>query len=161
MSSPNEIIPATTAIPFAYRFILTVIEPLFALNGVIMVFRSPEDYLSTMTRHGGSFTPGSTFLYTALGGGWIYFAFIEVVVMRIYDDLRLWRLLCIGMLLSDAVFFHSTAQAVGGWVHWFDVTAWTPEDHFIFWSNASVLIVRVLIIFGIGVKVGNKNHRIE
>lgn len=161
MSSPKDITPASTAIPFVYRFILTVIEPLFALNGAIMVFRSPDEYLSTMTRHGGSFTPDSTFLYTALGGGWLYFTFIEVVVMRIYDDLRLWRLLCIGMLLSDAAFFHSTAQAVGGWAQWVDVISWTPEDHFIFWSNALVLVVRVLIIFGIGVKTGNRNHKIE
>ena len=67
-----------------------------------------------MTRALGTFRADTRFLYTELAGAWLYFAFVEVIVLRLFDDLRLWRLLCLGMLLSDVPYFYSTAQAVGG-----------------------------------------------
>lgn len=148
------IIPATTTIPFPYRFILTTIEPLLSFGGAILVLASPAKYLASVTRHPVPFASSSTFIYTSLGGSWLYFAFVEAVVLRLFDDQRLWRLLCAGMLLSDGAFCHSLAQAVGGWAAWGDLGSWTVWDHLVFWTTAPMLAVRVLLVLGVGLRRG-------
>lgn len=146
------IISATASLPSIYRLTLTTLEPLFALNGALLAFVTPQSYLSTMTRETAVFTPETRFLYTELGGAWLYFAFVEAVVLRQYDDLRLWRLLCAAMLLSDVAYCHSVAQAVGGWGPWLALSDWTVADHAVFWSTAPCALVRVLVVLGVGVK---------
>ncbi|TWU73900.1 hypothetical protein ED733_003419 [Metarhizium rileyi] len=154
-------VTASSSIPLPYRLLLTVLEPLFAANGAMLVFRAPAHYLSMMTRHAAAATAGPTFLYTSLGGSWLYFAFVEAVVMRVCDDLRLWRLLCAGMLLSDAVFCHSVAQAVGGWAAWAGLSAWTLDDHLVFWGTVPFIVVRVLVVLGVGLDEGRGGRRTD
>ncbi|KAL2127918.1 hypothetical protein VTI74DRAFT_9994 [Chaetomium olivicolor] len=150
-------------IPLAYRLLLTTIEPLIALCGALQALHNPDDYTSAMTRGSVLFSPGSTFLYTELAGAWLYFAFVEAVVLRLFaDDLRLWRLLCAGMLLSDVAWAHSVAQAVGGWAVWLDVGGWSAMDHAMFWTSAPIAVVRLLIVLGAGVgKTGEKEKKGE
>ena len=83
----RAIISATASLPSIYRLILTTIEPLAALNGALLAFFTPQTYLSTMTRDAAAFRPDTRFLYTELGGAWLYFAFVEAVVLRRFDDL--------------------------------------------------------------------------
>lgn len=143
---------ASASLPSIYRLMLTTIEPLFSLNGALLTFFNPQSYLSTMTRDTGLITPDTRFLYTELGGAWLYFAFVEAVVLRQFDDLRLWRLLCLAMLLSDVAYCHSVAQAVGGWGNWVVLSEWTAADHAVFWSTAPCALVRVLVMLGVGVR---------
>ena len=145
-------VSATASIPYIYRLVLTTIEPFFAVGGAILVFRKPGDYLSTMSRSSATFIPSTTFLYTELGGAWLYFTFVEAVVLRRFDDLNLWKYLCLGMLLSDAAYCHSAAQAVGGWKAWASLADWTAEDYLVFVTTAPMVLVRILIILGVGVK---------
>lgn len=145
-------VSAVASIPFIYRLILTTIEPFFAASGALLAFRNPSGYLSTMTRNSTSFVPSTAFLYTELGGAWLYFAFVEVVVLRRFDDLHLWRYLCIAMLLSDAAYCHSVAQAVGGWGAWSSLGDWTIDDWIVLVTTAPMTLVRILIVLGIGVK---------
>jgi hypothetical protein len=159
MASPNTSrvgsgasVSAAASIPYIYRLALTTIEPFFAASGALLAFRNPTGYLSSMTRNSASFEPSTAFLYTELGGAWLYFAFVEVVVLRRFDDLRLWRYLCLGMLLSDAAYCHSVAQAVGGWSAWVSLADWTIEDWIVFVTTASMILVRILIVLGVGVK---------
>ena len=160
-STETAVIPASAAVPLLYRLCLTTIEPLFAVNGALLVFRNPGTYLSMMTRDAVSFTEPSTFLYTTAGGSWLYFAFVEAVVMRLFDDLRLWRVLCAGMLLSDVAYCHAIAQAVGGWAVYADVTTWTKDDHAVFWATAPLVLVRILVVLGIGVKTGPSARKVK
>ncbi|TQV99400.1 hypothetical protein V2A60_004878 [Cordyceps javanica] len=148
----TTITPATAAVPFIFRFVLTVLEPLAALNGAWMCLRKPGDYLTIMTRGAFPFTESETFMYTTVGGSWIYFAFIEAVVMRLFDDVRLWRYLCAGILINDLAYCHAIAQAVGGWNIWMDVSNWTKDDHMVFWSTWPLIIIRGLIVLGVGLK---------
>ncbi|PVH70114.1 hypothetical protein DL98DRAFT_620731 [Cadophora sp. DSE1049] len=145
-------VSATASIPLVYRLILTTIEPLLAVLGALLAFRNPGEYISTMTRNSASFAASTAFLYTELGGAWLYFAFNEAIVLRLFDDLRLWRILCMGMLLSDAAYCHSVAQAVGGWGAWSTMGSWATEDWVVFWTTAPMVFVRILIVFGVGVK---------
>ncbi|KAJ3497357.1 hypothetical protein NLG97_g1968 [Lecanicillium saksenae] len=148
----TTIIPATATVPFVIRFILTVFEPLSALNGAWMCLHNPGSYLTIMTRNAFPFTKSETFMYTTVAGSWIYFAFIEAVVMRLFDDLRLWRYLCAGILINDAIYCHAIAQAVGGWAVWLDVASWTKDDHMVFWATWPLIIIRVMVVLGVGLK---------
>lgn len=149
---PLQIIPATAAVPPLSRLLITTIEPALAVSGALLAFRQPRAYLSTMTRRAGTFSSDTVFLYTELGGAWLYFAFVEAVVLRLYDDLWLWRLLCAGMLLSDAAYCHSAAQAVGGWGSWVTFEDWTVEDWVVLITTAPMVLARLLLVLGVGVR---------
>lgn len=143
---------AKASVPYLCRLILLTIEPFFALMGSALVLVDPSTYLGSITRHSVPFAPHTTFLYTSLGGSWLYFAFVEAVVLRLYDDLALWRVLCAGMLLSDFAFCHSTAQAVGGWGVYVKIGDWTLEDWVAFGSTAPMVLTRIVLVLGIGLK---------
>ncbi|KAH8900254.1 hypothetical protein GQ53DRAFT_741194 [Thozetella sp. PMI_491] len=148
-----NIISAKQTIPFAYRAILVTIEPLFALGGAFLAMRKPASYLATMTREAGVFRPETAFLYTQLGGGFLYFAFIELVILHSFDDRRLWRMLCLGMLLSDFAHIFSTPQAVGGWISYASVSDWSMNDWVVVATTLPPVVVRLLIVFGVGMEL--------
>lgn len=145
-------VSARASVPYISRLILLTVEPFFALMGSALVLVDPSTYLGSVTRHSVAFAPDTTFLYTALGGSWLYFAFVEAVVLRLFDDLALWRVLCAGMLLSDFAFCHSTAQGVGGWGNYVKIENWTGEDWVAFASTAPMVLTRILLVLGIGIK---------
>lgn len=70
--------------------------------------------------------------------------------MRAYDDLRLWKLLSVGMLCSDVAYLYSTAMAVGGWATLFDVRMWSVAETAAFFSAEVPLLARVWVVFGAG-----------
>ncbi|KAJ6789124.1 hypothetical protein PWT90_08322 [Aphanocladium album] len=144
----RTITPATATVPFAIRFILTVFEPLDALNRAWMcACTTPSSYLTIMTRDALPFTKSETFMYTTVGRSAIYFGFIEAVVLRVFGDVRLWRYMCAGILINDAIYCHAIAQAVGGWAVWLDVASWTRDDHMVFWSTWPLIIIRVRLLW--------------
>ncbi|GKT61726.1 hypothetical protein ColTof4_02643 [Colletotrichum tofieldiae] len=153
MASHRATVSASAAVPGIYQFIFMTLEPIFALLGAVMVLHTPHQYLAGMTRNAMPYAPNTQFLYTQLGGGWLFFAFTEGVVLRLFDDLNLWRVVCAGMLLSDAAYCHGTAQAVGGWELWLDRSTWTVEDYTVFLTTAPMVIVRILIVLGIGIRI--------
>lgn len=68
------------------------------------------------------------------------------------SSLFLWRVLCVGMLISDTLFFFSMAQGVGGWGHYLDLTEWTTEDWAGFVGTAPMVLTRIFIVLGIGLR---------
>lgn len=144
---------ASTTIPYLYRFPLLYLEPLFALSGAILVLTNPQKYLASMSRNTiSSFDPSTQFIYTELAGGWLHLVFTEAVIFRLVDDVRVWRLICMGILLSDAAYTHSCAQAVGGWKAWLVVSEWTVEDWTVAVTTWPFLLARLGIVFGVGLK---------
>lgn len=142
---------ATTSIPSIYRFLLLNVESLFALGGVFLVLTNPGQYNSSLTHNTlRSIQPNTDFIYTQLAGGWAFIAFTEAVVLRLVDDVKVWRLLCAGILLSDALYTHSLAQALGGWAEWVKVGQWTGEDWLVAATTWPFVLTRVAIVLGIG-----------
>lgn len=137
---------ATSTIPLLYRIILLYIEPLFALNGAFMVFFQPAKYADLMTRSSILYDPSSQHLYTQIGSLWLLFAFNEAVILRLYDDVRLWKLLCVSMLLSDAGHNWSMVQGLGGWSQWVKVGEWEASDWTLFLSTTPLMVVRILVL---------------
>lgn len=148
---------ASTHLPGLYIFTLTTLEPIFALGGSLINFINPESYLRTLTSLSPPqppipYVPTTSFLYTQLCGAWLMFAFNEAVVLRLVDDLRLWRLLCWGMLLSDLCYCWSCAEAVGGWENLVKVGRWGLEDWAVAVSTLLPLLVRLGLVTGLGVR---------
>lgn len=152
MGSPRSP-TASAVIPAVWRFLILNVEPLCAFGGVLMLFFAPTVYTKTMTRHAfTSIEPASEFIYTELLGGWLHFAFTEAVVLRLVDDYRVWRLLCMGMLLSDLAYVHSCAQALGGWDVWLQVGGWSVDDWVVTISTWPFMIARLAIVSGVGMR---------
>lgn len=152
-SSSSSITPAgptaTSTIPWLARFLITSIEPFFAGGGAITVLLSPEFYLAGLTRDANNgFDPASRFIYTEIAGSWLMLVFIEVVILRLVDDLRVWKLLCMSILISDAFYAHSLAEAVGGWGAFFVLSDWTAQDWLAAITTWPFLAARISIAIG-------------
>lgn len=151
---------ATETIPYLYRFLLTNVESLFAFGGVIMCMTNPGVYLSSLTRESTTtIQPTTDFIYTQLAGGWLFISFAELVILRLVDDVKVWKLICAGILLSDALYTHSVAQAVGGWGEWLKFWEWTGQDWGVTITTWPFVLVRVAIVFGIGLKTSGVKKR--
>jgi hypothetical protein len=154
-SQPTVMIPADAIFPFWYRLVLTTIEPLCTILGCVQLLSSAagkSQYISVFTRNGVAFAPDTSFLYTQLTGAWLVFVFNGAVMLRVFNDARVWRAYCMGMLLSDIAYAHSTAQAVGGWAVWLRLNQWEGSDWLLFVASAPFLIVRALVVLGVGVR---------
>jgi len=152
---------ATEVLPFSYRLMLNTIEPILAFNGAMTTLFSPQWYLSMLSRDAIPFEPRTSFLYTELTGAWLMFAFNEALVLRLVDDIRIWTLLCWGMLLSDLCYCHSCAQAVGGWSEWAKVGDWTAGDWMVLVTTFSPMLVRILVVLKIGYKRTTNSINLE
>lgn len=149
---------ASTSIPFILRFPLLWLEPIFAVNGAVLVLLDPSKYTSTMTR-GTLFAvqPSSEFIFTQLAAGWLYFAFTEGVILRLVDEVRIWKLLCMSMLVSDIVYCHSCAEALGGWAEFVVIGRWTAGDWAVALGTWPFFFARLAIVLGIGEKKGSSS----
>jgi hypothetical protein len=146
-------IRASAVVPAAYRFLLFYLEPLLTIGGIIFVTTKPADYAAMTTRNVVSSIPADNqFLFTQLAGGWLHFAFTEAIVLRLVDDLRTWRCLCAAMLMSDLMYCHSIAQAVGGWGEWVVLANWMREDWIAAVMTWPFVLARVAILLGIGLR---------
>ena len=144
---------ATESIPYLYRFLLTNIESLAALGGIILILTQPGYYVSGMTREALTTYPEAyNFLLWQIAGGWAFIVFTEAVTLRLVDDLRVWKFLCAGILMCDAFYTHSTAMAVGGWAEWLTLGKWTGQDWVAAVMTWPFVLTRVAIVLGLGVR---------
>lgn len=153
MAPSNEpVTKASTALPFFYRFVLLYLEPFFALNGAYLTIFTPSEFAAKVTHSTTNYLPENNYLYTQLGGTWICFAFNEAVVLRLADDLRVWKLLCWGMLICDVVNHIGSVQSLGGWEQWSNFGAWELYDWAVFCSSVVPLLARIGVVSELGVR---------
>lgn len=62
-----------------------------------------------------------------------------------------------GILLSDALYSHSLAQALGGWSKWIVLADWTAQDWVVAITTFPFILTRIAIVSGIGLKQ-TKSH---
>lgn len=164
-------------IPFAYRLPLLYIEPLLALNGAAMLLFSPTTFLSTMTpRHDSSpaSASASAALFSSLSSSassavdalsavrvltdqlaimQVVFAFNLGIVLRATRDRTVWRLLCAGMLLSDALHVAASMRELAR-EGTLGPSCWRPADCVNFAILGGVGLVRLAVVLGIGMGSG-------
>lgn len=142
---------ATAALPPLYRHLLINIESSLALGGVLLALISPSTYINNLTRSSAdtiALDPRTQFIYTQLAGGWLVVVFLEAVVLRYVDDLRVWRLVCAAILCSDLLYVHSLAQAVGGWAAWVAVSHWSASEWVALVTTWPFVAVRLAVVCG-------------
>ncbi|KAM5344413.1 hypothetical protein ACJ41O_012950 [Fusarium nematophilum] len=138
----------TVDIPFVYRALFLYYEPFGALLGSCLLHFSPSTFLNSMSQT-AQYAPDNQVIYDNLAGAYALFAFNEAVLLRLTNDLRVWRGLFIGILLCDVLHLHASWAALGGEVFW-DPRAWRAED----WGNLGSLwgqgAVRLAFLLGVG-----------
>ncbi|OQO06563.1 hypothetical protein B0A48_08346 [Cryoendolithus antarcticus] len=144
---------ASTTLPYLYQFLLTNVEPVFTLMGILFLLSNPLKYSSMTTRElVTALDPAASFIYTQLAGAWCVIAFAEGVLLRQVDDLKVWKLVCMAMLCSDALYTHSLAQPVGGWGVFVDLGTWTANDWIAALGTVPFVLARLAIVSGVGVR---------
>lgn len=148
-------------IPFHYRLTLLYLEPLFALNGAYLLLSSPLSFLAAVsTSPSASLSSSSSsqqhllsdvrIITDQLGILHLVFAFNLAVVLRSTRDLRTWRLMCAGMLLSDVLHILAQARELG-WDRCWEPAGWRASD----WANLGVLwwmgLTRLGVVAGWGI----------
>ncbi|KKY24813.1 hypothetical protein UCRPC4_g02343 [Phaeomoniella chlamydospora] len=118
------------AIPWVYRAFFLYIEPFATLVGAFYAWFQPSYYLQLTD---ASSAPGILGLPLAtqialrqLGNLYMCFAFNEAVVLRVTDDLRVWRFLLLGLLIAD--FGHLFSCYPLGLRIYYDVMNWNAID---------------------------------
>jgi hypothetical protein len=143
------------------RTLLTIIEPLFALNGAYLIMTHPDQYLDMMIRNPGPLIPHAKtttpdLIYTQLAAGWIMFALLEAILLRSTRERRIWRNTCIAMLGSDAFHVRSIVQGAGGLGDWLRVWDWTGGEWKVALGSYPFLLARVYVVYRSYVDKGYK-----
>ncbi|KAM0263142.1 hypothetical protein ACHAQJ_001295 [Trichoderma viride] len=139
-----------SGIPFAYRALFLYFEPFAAFFGSLLLHFRPVTFLNTMSPV-AKYAPDNQVIYDQLAATYILFAFNEAVILRISNDLRVWKGILTGILVCDAIHLYGSWAALGGAVFW-DPRVWRPEE----WANLGTLwgqaAVRGAFLAGIGLK---------
>lgn len=167
---------APPKLPLLYRLALLYIEPICALNGAYLLLRSPSRFLNAVSPNHPLSDDNSTAISTLLPGSdttatdalasvriltdmlgimHLVFAFNLAVVLRVARrDARVWRCMCAGMLLSDALHIWVSIREYGGWRSSADVAGWRVHDWFNFGTLWGMGLVRVGVVLGVGMGRG-------
>lgn len=144
---------ASTTIPYIFRFIVLYLETALAFTGVIELLTFPGIYISQVTRESiTELDPPLQLMTTQLAGGWLLMFFIEGIALRMLDDVRVWRILLLGTLFFDALYFYSLPQAVGGWSEWVVLSNWTGSEWLVAAVSFPFTATRLAIVLGVGLK---------
>lgn len=85
----------------------------------------------------------------------VVFAFNLAIVLRITRDRAVWRTLCAGMLLSDALHIAASVRELAR-EGTLGPGLWRPADWFNFAILGGVGLVRLAVVLGVGLRSGGK-----
>ena len=139
-------------IPWPYTLFHLYIEPTFAFLGSLQASFLPIHYLTFFVQE--PITTVSPHLQIALdqvAGCYTLFAFNEAILLRMTDDLRVWKTVLAGIALCDIVHLCGSRRALGPDIFW-NPALWTAKD----WVNMGLLWIplamRICFVLGIGIR---------
>ncbi|KAF1973963.1 hypothetical protein BU23DRAFT_462728 [Bimuria novae-zelandiae CBS 107.79] len=148
MSSDSDAFLAR--IPIAYRTLLLYVEPCMALSGSFLCLFYPRVFLHTFSPY-LAYHSDNQIIYNQLAATYILFAFNQAVVLRVANDIRVWKAIVMGILLCDTV--HLWAGFV---VMHQDGTSspavWRLEDWVAVGSLVVPMSLRIAFLAGVGVR---------
>ncbi|KAF3005891.1 hypothetical protein E8E13_009402 [Curvularia kusanoi] len=139
-------------IPSFYRILFTTIDPILCLWGAYMDFFTPRTVLSS---HILADTPdiGHTMILIQRGGLLLNLGFLSAVLLRYTQDLKIWHLVEMGLLLGDFAYFPAAFGALKSqgrlWPE-----AWRAEDWGAFGVTFAVTLVRLAFLARVGFREG-------
>lgn len=149
-------------VPWPYILFFHYIEPIATLIGAYYAQFRKHDYL--LLTHAssapllGSTLPASTsIVLTQLANLYAMFAVNEALVLRVTNDMRVWRAVLFGLLLADLGHLYSVAE-LGNGIYW-DIVGWNS----IHWGNIAFVYcgaaTRICFLLGIGLSEGSRTRK--
>lgn len=138
-------------IPLIYRIYFLLLDPIFALSGAYLILTQPASFLVATTPT--SLTPLlaptalTTLLLTNIASLYILFGFLALVLLQT-RDLRIWRTILAGILVSDIG--HAYALYAADPAAFVNAEKWRGED----WVNNGILVFGALMRVGFLMGVG-------
>jgi hypothetical protein len=147
--------PRRAAIPTPYRLVFLYLEPISTLSGAVFAHFLQPEYLA-LTHAASAPAPGqsvptaTSIVLTQLANLYLLLCVNEALVLRVTDDVRVWKTFLFGLLLADLGHLYSV-RLVGRWVYW-DLWRWNAID----WGNVGFVYflaaARVLMLLDVGFK---------
>lgn len=148
-------------LPLLYTLFFLYIEPVATLVGAYYAHLAQSDYLN-LTVPGSDplpnpFSPSNvsqreSIVLTQLANMYLVFAFNEAFVLRASSDMRVWRVLLLGLLIAD--FGHLWSVNPMGWEVYYRFWEWNE----IYWGNLGFVYVgatmRTCFLLGLGLGGG-------
>lgn len=125
---------SASQVPWAYRLFFLYVEPISALLGAFKAFFEPDDYLRLT--HAASAPSAEAPLAVKivlyqLSNLYLLFAMNEALLLRVTQDMRVWKIFLANLLLADIGHLYSV-RGLGPDVYLSPCT-WTMMD----WGNVA------------------------
>ncbi|EMD00504.1 hypothetical protein BAUCODRAFT_172118 [Baudoinia panamericana UAMH 10762] len=147
---------AVPVIPLIYRLFFLYIEPVFTAIGAIYaldVFGLQHEYMQLTYPTSAGLLGASkreSIILNQLGNMYFIFAFNEALVLRATNDLRVWRIFLLGLLIADLGHLYSV-HSVGVGIYW---SAWAWNS--MYWGNLGFVYLgatmRTCFLLGLGLQ---------
>ncbi|KAF9692457.1 hypothetical protein EKO04_009333 [Ascochyta lentis] len=136
MSHPQS---SSRAIPSFYRVFFTIIDPIICIWGAYMDFFDPRMVLSS---HILADTPdiGHVMILKQRGGAMLSFGFTSAVLLRYTQDIKIWHLVQIALLIVDFAYFPAVFGALNEQMRVLPET-WRAED----WGSLAITGTATLV----------------
>jgi len=147
--APNVALP--------YRFLFLYFEPFMAFAGATLCHFNPAQFLNTMSPT-AVYAPSNQVVYDQVAATYTLFAFNEAVVLRITNDIRVWKAILFGILICDIIHLYASYTALGAAAFW-DPRLWRLEDAINLGTLWGQSIVRIAFLLDIGLDKDGKQKR--
>lgn len=146
---------ATHPIALIYRIVFLYIEPFIAFLGACQALFIPTTLLAAQTPNASLYyRPELRPLTTQIAGGWLFLAFNDFVLLRVFPkDVKVWRYVLMGGLLCDIVYTASIVMDFGV-QRFFDVRMWSVVDAGVILATVLPMALKVPAALGVGMRVG-------
>jgi len=144
-------------IPLPYRILFLYFEPFMAFFGAVICHFDPTRFLNTMSPT-AVYAPSNQVIFDQVAATYTLFAFNEAVVLRVTNELRVWKTIMIGILICDAIHLYASYVALGPAAFW-DPRLWRLEDAVnlgILWGQSAF---RIAFLLDIGRNKGGKQKK--
>ncbi len=143
---------STPAIPAFYRIFFTYIDPLVASWGAYMDFFTPDTVLNSFVPNSAR-NPAHDMLFQQLGGGLLNIAFLSAVLLRYTNDVKIWKIVQLGILIVDVVGLYSLWDGLGRQGR-LDPRGWRGEDWGCVGITGFVTVLRMMFMAEVGFRSG-------
>lgn len=142
-------------IALIYTIYFLYFEPIIAFLGGIYGFTNPDQVILGATppillsSASAPITPLIKLLVSQVSSLYLLFAWNQGIILRVTSDIKVWKALFVGMVISDVG--HLFSLCVADPSTFFDVLSWRSTD----WINEGTLLMglalRVAFLMGFGV----------
>ena len=139
-----------TPLPLFYRIIFLYIEPLAVTSGALQSFFTPAKFIHFLQPTPIAVPKELQIVFSYLSATYLLLAWMEAVVLRCTSDQEVWKMIQLGIFLSDV--FHLYASVVAlGLDRFCDPRKWRVEDRINLGLIAGNGVVRLMFILGVGI----------